>query len=1198
MNRSTLALCMLLCSIGTLPAKVASTNAYQAQRARMNKQLNSIGARPASTVRSASLDMPVPNAAAVQKQLPTTLDPASLSETHKKDLSHLLNLIAKTYGKQHTGMIAQTLLASPDRLRAVLTLVHTRRAELPKILQHPSSLQLLISDPVKLLNMRLPSRQPAIGTLMQFLVKTKKLFSVKEWGGLMRQFVGRTFSKMWDQVWHIVSGAITVVIGRQNIYELDETGKIKVDARQQKVPKMTEEYTINQMGQPETRMVPSKWYSIVEDKHSLLGQIAQSGINQATMSALRSLDRLLFRPIVHKMLNVPEWKLSHTHYLLYMHEKKFPNESILSPAKLAAKIGTTRRPDLIFASGLPFNLRKIMNTKDPHLKSKALQVAITKHLWRKYEPIWQEANTRKTTTGDDGPQVEMFPPTKVAIALEKGAKTRNFGSELLDEARKVGKDMLLAKLQDGPLIQYVIYANMAMSIPRHLFSSFGSGKNLETSLSGDDKNIPQYIDILEALTRAIRSDQEDTSTTGAKDGHLRPINIEFSTGAENESFHIELSVATQNKLLRVQEKLIEKYRPFLQLSGEPYEVYLKKLLLPRIIFAVLPTEAKEKLGITNLAQASKKAKQLEDYFEISFNTIQALCAALAMVKKFENITSFAGHYVEVADTIDQLLISIHVLLNSLKPLPGMKHTPDDWGKRFKTVLRGTYGKHIGSSKRLKHGRDSWPHSWLYLGDEKAFSATQRQQIKHAWRKAGGSTDILLLADRSAILEYINADESELAAAQEKLTEPMTFTAKDAQGTVISGRTPSLIFGNGAGATADYVARANAIQHHRNKTGGLFTLRINERMTIGELKRMVNDKESTTVTSDRSVAATRATAVILASLYPLSVHKKDVENLFFTDGTKANNARVADSIKKLDAEITGNLAATLGHVQAGIGTIHKLYMDFGMREIIGAFDEHYVATGEKLTQLPLRTLGKIVAREGMAHAVGLGADKMLHKMMGPVMSQISRLQGNALLGGGAVQGMLMGKINQFMGDAGGRTNAYRAARSMVRNLFTYGSTALSGDNFMGSVAMKMMPGGGGPQAEQMEVMMHAKMAAESGKDVLPIMKKKMKDMGIDPAMVAGMAGMGGMAGMDDLDGMNDEEMMAGMGGMGEQVRGPADGDQMPTGMPSKQLQAALQKAGDIAKKDGEDAALKYLQEIIPTLSESDRALLKQMGLDAE
>lgn len=1173
MNRLRLVLCILVCANATsVSAKVASSAAYEAQRARMNKKLRSIGTRPTSSaVRTNTLDMPIINAQESQKKLPTALDPSTLSEEHKKDVSHFMSLLAQAYGTQHAGMIAQTLFTSPEKLRAVITLVQTRRNELTALLQHRSTFKLLLSDPVKLLNTPKPARQPAAFSLLQFMGKAKKMFSVKEWGGIMRQFVGRTLSTLWDKVWHVVSGALVVILGKQNIYELDETGKIKLDTHGQKIPKMTEEYSINQMGQPEARMVPSKWYSIVEDKHSLLGQIAQSGINQATASALRSLDRLLFRPVVHKTLGVPEWKLSHTQYLLYMHEKKFPNESILSPDKLASRIMATKQPGLIFASGLPFNLRKIMATKDPHLKHKALNVAVTEHLWNKYKDIWSEANVDKTT----GTNTVQIQPPREPDRHTVGKKSRSFGSEVLDEARKVGKDMLLAKLQDGPLIQYVIYANMAMSIPRHLFSSFGSGKKLETTI---DQSKLEYVQILEAITRAIRSGEADSLSNA--DGTLRDIKITFDNGPKNESYNVQLSVATQQKLLRAQENLIEKYRPFLELSGEPYEVYIKKLLLPRLMLAVLPDQAKEKLGIHTLGDASKKARMIEDYFDISYNVMQSLVNVLAMVKKFEGITTFAGHYVEVADTLDRFLISVFYLLNSLKPLPGMKHSADDWSKRMKGVLHATYGDYIGSSARLKHNKNTWPYSWLYMGGSEVFTVTQSQQIKNALKKAGGNKSILLLANKSDILNYINHSDDTQALPTQIGDLKLTSNGIDERD----------------------VERANKIQKFRNNVAKLVELNITNPIDISQLKFLINSNDSYTgdtpeITVDKKIAAQRATNVILASLYALSVHKKDTESAFFTDGAPAKGEKVSDSIKKLEQEITGNLAATLGHVEGAIGTMHMLYMDFGLREIIAAFDEHYIATGEKMTKIPLRTFGKIVAREGMAHAVGLGADKMLHKMMGPVMAQINRLQGNALLGGGAVQGVLMGKLNQFIGDPGGRTGGYQAARSLVRNLFTYGTAALSGDNFMGSVAMKMMPGGAGPQADQMEVMMHAKMAAESGKEMLPIMKKKMKDMGIDPAMVAGMAGLGG-----DMDGMDDDMMMQMMGGMdgmpgldGQPARGPA---QEEMGMPSKQLQAALQKAEKIAKESGEEAALKYLQEVIPTLSESDKALLRQMGLSEE
>ena len=186
-------------------------------------------------------------------------------------------------------------------------------------------------------------------------------------------------------------------------------------------------------------------------------------------------------------------------------------------------------------------------------------------------------------------------------------------------------------------------------------------------------------------------------------------------------------------------------------------------------------------------------------------------------------------------------------------------------------------------------------------------------------------------------------------------------------------------------------------------------------------------------------------------------KGEEEDIFFTDGSGESDKRLAKTMAKLNSELNQPVRALLEHFRAAIELSNELFTHYGLREILTAFDEHYKATGEKMTELPMNLMYRIALREGTAHAVGMGAEFLLGKAMKPVMAQISRLQGNPLFGGPAVQGMLRGKINEIIGGRGGRSNAYAAGRTLTRNIFNYGKAALNPQALMLSLGSQFTPG---------------------------------------------------------------------------------------------------------------------------------------------
>jgi len=199
----------------------------------------------------------------------------------------------------------------------------------------------------------------------------------------------------------------------------------------------------------------------------------------------------------------------------------------------------------------------------------------------------------------------------------------------------------------------------------------------------------------------------------------------------------------------------------------------------------------------------------------------------------------------------------------------------------------------------------------------------------------------------------------------------------------------------------------------------------------------------------------------------------------------------------------------------------------LREIIGALDEHYRVTGQKGKDIPLKVFARIALREGSAHLVGYGADKLLKGALNRfILPKISALQSSGLVGGNVINQMINQKLQMFIGNVNGRTNAYHATRSLIKNIFDYGaSTALDPSNMMQSVGRKFIPQefGGGPN-EHAELMAHAEMARASGRAPSPLIAQKLKKMGIDPNNLPKKENPLDMSGLDSFADFDEEAFL--------------------------------------------------------------------------
>jgi hypothetical protein len=1114
---------------------------------------------------------------------------AGLSVEQQNNLNLFITTFSEAHGPDIAQQIMRILKQDPQRLRVCIALAQTQGKDLKKIVKNKSFIQLLLQNPAKLLAAKRPYRKPLIQSTITTMSMLKKYMSPYQWGAVMREFIGSLFVKFWSSIWSLVRDALVLAIGAEKIYEVDKYGTIKRDSNNQKLPRLIPQYSVNENGEAEKKMIPTKWYGILEDQQSILGQIMLSGIDQSVTSTLQSLDRLFLRPIASKTLNIPRWKLSHLHYRLAMTEMRNPTNQIITPRKLAEYIERSPQKFQLVTSGLPFNLRTILGTKDTETRQKMLQVAITKHLWQIYEPIWAElqGSIQKAVPGANPPTEDAL--RNLTAMPDPGKKTRaaaakSFADDVISEALEVGRDSLKGKLQQGPLGMYMLYVNLALNIP-HAILSFDNQEKPETELNlktQDGRVIPasdiiKAVEICEALARYERR----VNTESFKDYtkiQPRSITITHPGDTTPTTYQFKVAPITLTRLLEAQERGLKKYLPFMNdIIQDSYEEYIMKLVMPRLIFTLTPEVVKDQLGIRTIADAASAITLFKRHYNITFDAFVMISQMLAMIAKFEGKTSLAGHYVEVADIIDNFLISISRLIASVHPTQR-----DDWELRlgqFVGLGSTNFGREINNIKAS--------FKWIYeiedwsnlLAKKDPFSVTQQQKMYTAIRKSRYPNP-LLITNRTDILSFLNTtDANQMTALRERL-----FTQKSNQETL---------------------AYALRIQKE-NKTLPEYQGKV--LMSFNELTQLIREWYEGKHTAEirppvanaapagapavpqpaaapaRSPAIVkevteRAMEIILHTFGLLSSNTQNKQEDFFTAATQKTvraDTTLEQELKRFKSNINDPLLQSIAHVQKGLGAIHTLYSNYGLKEITAALDAHYYATGKRLNDIPPKLLARIAAKESMAHLVGRGADYLLNRaILTPLLGKINQLQENGLMMAPGLDQMVQQQLSMFIGGAGGRTNAYHAARSIIRNTFDYGSTALSGSSLTSTVTSKFTPAslGGLPGvAEHQELMLHAKMIAKSGRTPTPEIAARLKRAGIDPNNLP----------KEEFE--DDEEFDEEDGGQ----------DEAPELSPA--LNTLFQEANAIAQKEGPEAARTYLSEQVKKLSAEDKAILKKHGFE--
>jgi len=1221
-----------------------SLAAYEAQQAALNEQLAGL---KRTMVGGATQSAPVvtrPTAKEIVEerveQLPSGVQ--TLSAQDQKKLSALLGKIGEKYGEGAQKAAIQSIIRDPETLRATLALVEVQHKNIDKLVENVDAVKQLLSDPRALLvKYKQATSQPILPKMLVAMKTLKKRMSPSEWWSTMTEFVGRFFVKFWHNIWQMVSAAIISVVGEEKIYELNRDGTVKTDAKGNKLPRLVMRYRVNEVGEAVKEMVPTKWFTALADEESLLGQLVQSGIDKSILSTFKSLDRLFYRPIVGTFLNIPLWKMSHVHYQLAMTQRRTPDQALITPKILSDYILKEKNPGKLLTAGLPFSLRSIMANKDAAEKNKVLQVAITKHLWSIYQPIWKDVQaevkvevdtagkevkthtdadgrTIKVVVNEDGTETmladdalteegyrlrdedyylrgagEQLPARAPTLRAKTIDKAKEFSEKLQEEAGSIIKDSLTAKIQEGPLTPYLMYANLALNIPQAMFGmQFQSKPN--TALTDEEGKeispemtavIMKAIDICDAITRKARENNQEQISDS--DNITLEFKFALSHGAIGKPTEYKVNIApvTLKKLMERQESGLKRYLPFMEesLAGESYENYFAKLIIPRLVFKIFPRPAREKLGIRTIADTADSIEIIKKYYAITYNTIESVSKLLSTIRQFEEMTSFAGHYVFISDKIYDLMLSVNRLVTTLHPAP-----KDPWEKRIASFARYVKEKTVGPSPK-----DTGNTAWYKIKNQEAFTVTQLKKISYAQTKSGYTNNPILFLNKQAIINYLNIPSANAEALAQFKTEHFTGSNEQiAEAVRLQGSNIHLTPRPKNINPITFLDLKRIIQQaYRNIKKGKMEDPSNEgEGSVADAKLIRMPAEGQSKEARIKEVTDRATEVILQTFALLSMHKTATHDEFFTGTEAERQLKKEEIIAKDFASFNDSINSTtfmlVSQVKEIFHVLARLYAEWGLREIAAAFDAHYLATGEAIKDLPLKTFAKIARNEWAAHLVGYGADELLKKALKPLMNQLARMQENNMFGGQVLNQMANKHIGMIFGDTHGRTNAYTAARNLMHNIFDYGAaTALKPANLMASLGSNFIPGMNSDKGlkEAQELMLHAKMAAESGRKPNAVIASRLKRAGFDPAMMAAQ-----MRGPNFMMGEEEE---------GDET--PVDGTEAATELEAEQqlspaLLKLLEEAEEVHRTQGAEAARRYIAEKKHTLTPEEQKELELFG----
>ena len=565
-----------------------------------------------------------------------------------------------------------------------------------------------------------------LGRVKQTLSNIKEKLTFNPLKMKITSVIGKMVMMVWGKVWEGLAKMVEIIVGKSKFYDTNPDGSVKrnlgppvkgpagkVIKTGDPLPRMVEiKRQHPHTGQVITMKQPSSWYMARQSKEQFMAMIQGAAVEKTIRATLKTIDRLIVRRLLSATLQLPEWKLSHAHYMLYMYEKSHPEINILNPDKLAASVlGHVKGKHFDPTVKMPIDIAQFMSISDESTQEAQIKRAIIEDLAKRYEPalhmLTHNGCNDAFIPGNNRADVENTlkeaePHQAYALTTVK-PQDAHMQATLKREGKALGKavfeDLKFGAMITMPQIMMVPLAlqmgkKVVLDAPRYLIQKFAGTKEAaqatqhDAGLNDQLENYKKQAAQLHIILEAIRSYEKPI-------GH-RVIAIRIN-GKKDDNYNaadfLFITPSMQHQLLGIQESIIEAYGSLIEpelkmaVGGMPYEEYIKRLVLPRFLAKVMPIPdiALKKLMPLNKyneffdAQGKLRANKKDDFQKWkeayvadnqeaceamiggAYHTVIAFVDFVTMVKTFNRLPKLAGNYVALFDCIDNLLIQISLI---------------------------------------------------------------------------------------------------------------------------------------------------------------------------------------------------------------------------------------------------------------------------------------------------------------------------------------------------------------------------------------------------------------------------------------------------------------------------------------------------------------------------------------------------------
>lgn len=548
-------------------------------------------------------------------------------------------------------------------------------------------------------------------SFLSSLRNIKNKFTIAHMKDKALEYFNIAVQKSYALIWNTFGNLIERWIGLEKFYQQDKYGNFLLGPDGEKVPKQYETdkqgnpvIKKNKQGKPlidfrtgQPKYQEAFWPKFKNGTSGLAPMFAMIAINRAMQKSISLFEKMLFRPLVSRMLDIPLWKLSHNQYKRHLQQEmnrslRFGKEEVLSPQFLAHEIAEHHRTDKSLWQKFKVNVRKkagMAASSDIRSEDEAaetaerdqLELSIRSRMWEVYQPVIQELRSAKPA------------PT---IEQQYSAALKSIATELASPVTAIAHNGI--ELIHGVLV-----------LPATVYSYFFEEKREAEkqpweSYPDFDKDMNVMIDTLKQVDTQTREEHAVDSSVKILRFGQDPIPVAMLT-RDGKIAHKSFGKTTivtphaQRALLHAQDELMEEFEDQLPYYSVPqadeYDTYIRRLVLPKMtgkLLYILPRNkviyVGTKLGIPESDLKSlndhalrekvaglthNKVGKLEKNVQTLLDLGSAITDLISQVESFARAERLAGNYVKLFDSIDKFIRTYNTVLRIFNLDNGRKH---------------------------------------------------------------------------------------------------------------------------------------------------------------------------------------------------------------------------------------------------------------------------------------------------------------------------------------------------------------------------------------------------------------------------------------------------------------------------------------------------------------------------------------------